>query len=135
MATNNPQPVHFFASNLKFLLKRFGVNQIELAQYMNRQQTSVSNWINGISVPDVDDLVKIHHFFGFGMDALILMDLSKSQLVTDKYIASFQKNRAAEFSKNMIQEPEIALGRTLLDQLKQMDGKLDKMASKLGGKG
>ena len=128
MPNNNPQHVHFFCENLKYLLKKFGVNQTELAKYMDRQQTSISNWINGISVPDVDDLVKIYHYFGFGMDAWILMDLSKSQLVTEKYIANFEKFRRPgdeADEKNILREPDAVFNQSVLGQLKSMDDKLD----------
>jgi transcriptional regulator with XRE-family HTH domain len=128
MSENNPQPVHFFCENLKYLLKKFGVNQTELAVYINRQQTTVSNWINGISVPDVDDLVKIYHYFGFGIDALVLMDLRKSKLVTDKYIARFQKLRGQNpGEKNTLEEPDPVFNQSVLGQLKQLDDKLDKL--------
>lgn len=136
---NNPQPVHFFCENLKYLLKKFGINQAELATHIERQQTTVSNWINGISVPDVDDLVKIYHYFGFGIDALVLMDLSKSQIVTDKYVARFKKmhDHGDSTVKNLMEEPNAVFNETVIDQLQRMDGKLDDlqaMTKRLVGK-
>jgi len=136
---NNPQPVHFFCENLKYLLKKFGINQTDLAIHIDRQQTTVSNWINGISVPDVDDLVKIYHYFGFGIDALVLMDLSKSQLVTDKYVVNFKKlHNGDDAAKNTMEEPDAVFNQTVMGQLKQMDDKLDNlqaMTKRLVGKG
>lgn len=136
---NDPQPVHYFCENLKYLLKKFGINQAELAIYIDRQQTTVSNWINGISVPDVDDLVKIYHYFGFGIDALILMDLSKSQVVTEKYVARFKKFHSGDdwADKNIIEEPNAVFNESVIEQLKRMDGKLDnlqEMTKRLAGK-
>lgn len=125
ISNKNPEPEHFFCENLKYLLKKFGVNQTELAVHIDRQQTTVSNWINGISVPDVDDLVKIYHYFGFGIDALVLMDLSKSQLVTEKYIAGFEKIKGGGEDKHVLSEPDPAFRQSLFGQLKQMDDKLD----------
>jgi transcriptional regulator with XRE-family HTH domain len=129
ISNNNPQPVHFFCENLKYLLKKFGINQTDLATHIDRQQTTVSNWINGISVPDVDDLVKIYHYFGFGIDALVLMDLSKSQVVTDKYVARFKKMHHSDESavENMMEEPDAAFNESVIEQLKNMDGKLDNL--------
>lgn len=131
MSNSNPQHVHFFCENLKYLLKKFGINQTELVTHIERQQTTVSNWINGISVPDVDDLVKIYHYFGFGIDALVLMDLSRSQLVTDKYVSNFKKlNRGEELLlKNTFREPDPVFNQSVLGQLKQMDDKLDNLQS------
>lgn len=137
--STNAQPEHFFCENLKYLLKKFGINQAEIAMHIDRQQTTVSNWINGISVPDVDDLVKIYHYFGFGIDALVLMDLSKSQIVTDKYVARFKKMHRADSddTKNMIEEPEVVFNESVMGQLKSMDDKLDnlqEMTKRLVGK-
>lgn len=129
ISTNNPDPVHFFCSNLKYLLKKFGVNQTELANFMDRQQTTVSNWMNGISVPDVDDLVKIYHFFGFSIDALILTDLSESQVMTDKYVARFKKlpGGGDADTRNMMEEPDAVFNKSVIEQLRIMDSKLDKL--------
>jgi len=129
ISPNNPQPVHFFCENLKYLLKKFGINQAEVAMHIDRQQTTVSNWINGISVPDVNDLVKIYHYFGFGIDALILMDMSKSQLVTDKYITRFKKLHSNYNSPamNILEEPDAVFTGSVHDQLKRIDSKLDNL--------
>lgn len=126
ISKNNPKPVHFFCENLKYLLKKFGINQTDLAVHIDRQQTTVSNWINGISVPDVDDLVKIYHYFGFGIDALVLMDLSKSQVVTDKYVSRFKKLHGDDSTvRNIVEEPGAVFNESVIEQLKSMDGKLD----------
>jgi transcriptional regulator with XRE-family HTH domain len=84
--------VNFFSQNLKFLIKRYATTQEELASYVNKKQTSISNWINENSQPDVDDLVKIHHFFGVSIDALVFTDLKNSKIITDGHIHNFQRN-------------------------------------------
>lgn len=137
MPSINPQNVHFFSENLKYLLKIFGISQSELASCVSRKQTTISNWINGISYPDVGDLVKIHHYFGISMDALILMDIKNSKLAMDKYVANFG-NMYKEAGKgkliaeqpaieNMVNEPEPVFNHSVLGHLKVMDGKLDSL--------
>lgn len=141
ISKTNPQPVHFFRKNLGYLLGKFAINQDQLGIFINRRQTTVSNWVNGISVPDVDDLVKLHHFFGLGIDMLIMVDLEKSQLVTDKYVAAFKKlykTGEETVATQFMQEGDPVYTRAVLDQLKEMDGKLDElrgMAKLLVGRG
>jgi|GEM_PF-4528787 len=144
-----PQHVHFFSPNLKYLLKRLGISQLELAMSISRKQTTVSNWINGNSVPDVDDLVKIHHYFGISTDVLIMIDMEKTGVITGKYVDIFalgnKRDKQAgkkgyeqqENTGNILREPEIVFNQTILGQLTIMDAKLDsikQITQKLGEK-
>ena len=135
----NSQDVHFFSENLKYLLKIFGISQSELASCVSRKQTTISNWINGVSYQDVSDLVKIHHYFGISMDALILMDIKNSKLAMDKYVANFgnlyKEAKQGKFIadqpviENMVNEPDVVFNRSVLGHLKLMDGKLDSLGA------
>ena len=130
ISKTNPQSVHFFKQNLSYLLSKFSINQDQLARFINRQQTTISNWTKGNSVPDANDLVKIHHFFGLGIDVLIMVDLEKSQLITDKYIAAFKKlyeTSEETAAAEIMQEADPVYTRAVLDQLKEMDGKLNEL--------
>ena len=68
---------NYFASNLKRLLKLKGANQKQLAEFIGVKQTSISNWINEVSSPDVDNLLKTHRYFGLkSLDDLVLQNLT-----------------------------------------------------------
>lgn len=130
MSKKRLKRLHFFCENLKYLLDKFSINQGHLGAYIDREQTTISNWTKGNSVPNVDDLVKIYRYFGFGMDALILMDLQNSSLLTDKYIENFKKLHklpGEEASPNIVQDPELPFGEPVLDQLRKIDKKLDSL--------
>jgi transcriptional regulator with XRE-family HTH domain len=139
MPSINPQDVHFFSENLKYLLKIFGLNQSELAFFVSRKQTTISNWINGISYPDVSDLLKIHHYFGISMDALILMDIKNSKLAMDKYVTNFGNTHKDPMkgkfiaeepgAENIAREPDPVFNRSVLGHLKLIDNKLDSLGA------
>jgi transcriptional regulator with XRE-family HTH domain len=153
----NPHGVNYFSSNLKYLIKKFATNQEQLAFHVNKKQTTISNWINEISVPDLRDLVKIYQYFGISIDALVLSDLSNGKVVTDEHVQEFKRNgkvigkvlgkvRAVssayfvdeEGLTNVLNEPEDVLTGAIMGQMKIMDGKLDilrVMAEKLLEKG
>ena len=48
-----------FSENLKFLRKKKGLSQEELAVRLNIVRQTVSKWEKGLSVPDADLLVKL----------------------------------------------------------------------------
>ena len=80
---------NYFASNLKKLLKIKGVNQQQLATFVGVKQTSISNWINEVSSPDIDALLKIYQYLGIeSIDDLILKNLETENVKLDKRLDS-----------------------------------------------
>lgn len=76
---------NYFSSNLKKLLKVKGVNQQNLANFVGVKQTSISNWINEVSSPDVNDLLKIYQYLGIdSLDNLILKNLEVGDVKLDR---------------------------------------------------
>lgn len=92
MVNRNPHSVNYLSKNLKYLIKRFDTSQSQLALYMDKRQTSISNWINKVSEPGVSDLLAMHHFFGISLDALVTTDLENSKIVMDSHVADFKRN-------------------------------------------
>lgn len=133
-----------FADNLKFLLKRFGVKQSDIALAVKKKQTTISNWINRVSEPDVSQLLDIHQYFGISLDALVKSDLAQENVVTDEHVAEFKKlgSSAREVPKkprpvskqyfineepqrSMLSEPEAVTSWAVMGQLKHIHEKLD----------
>ncbi len=133
-----------FSKNLKYLIKLFPTNQEQLASYLNKNQTTISNWINEISTADVRDLIKIHEYFGISIDALVLTDLKNGKVVTNEHIEDFKRNgkvsgknlgkvqaiskdwfQSDDQVKNVLNEPDTVLSWAVMGQLKQIDVKLD----------
>lgn len=98
-------------SNLKYLLKRFDVTQSQLALWLNVRQTTISNWINGIGSPSVEELVGIYHYFGISVQDLIFTNLSEGNLISDSNVAVFKQkgNRKGNPIGNLIAKNDLSL--------------------------
>ena len=83
--------MNYFKANLKFILKRFGVTQAELALRLNIGQSTISNWLKGLGSPTVDNLVKIYQVFNIPIDILILTDLKNGDMITDDHVKEFKQ--------------------------------------------
>ncbi len=80
-----------FAKNLKYIIARFGMNQTDIALHVNKKQTTVSNWIRGLSEPDVSDLLSFYQLFGISIDTLIATDMEKDGAITDDDVNLFRQ--------------------------------------------
>lgn len=83
--------MNFFARNLRFLRKNFSITQSELASQLKVGQTTIGNWETGYTEPDIDNLIKINHFFAISIDYLIFIDLPKSKLIEESNLVEFKR--------------------------------------------
>lgn len=142
--------MNYFSKNLKYLLKRFGVKQGELAEQVGKKQTTISNWINEVSEPDVSQLLIIHHYFGISLDALVKTDLEKLKVVADSHVEEFKKFGKAKREvpdkksaasrqyfieddpkQSILSEPDPVANWAVMGQLKQIHEKLDDLKDSL----
>ena len=65
-----------FSNNLKFLRKRKGISQDDLAVILEIKRTSISGYENGTSEPPLKTLLKISDYFHIGLDNLLRGNLS-----------------------------------------------------------
>ena len=73
----------YFTSNIKFLRKRKGRTQDEVASALNLKRSTLSGYENGIAQPGIDILVSFSGYFNVSIDTLLKVDLtrlSESQL-------------------------------------------------------
>lgn len=56
---------------LKALLKSRKISQEKFAEVVDRETKTVSNWIRGISYPNIQDLMCIAAYFGVSLDYLV----------------------------------------------------------------
>ncbi len=68
--------MHFLGKNLRYLRKQSSKTQSEIAALINKGQTTVGNWENGISEPNLDELIVISNYFDISLDILLKNDLS-----------------------------------------------------------
>ena len=85
------------ANNITRHLSRCGKSQVDLADYMNVSQATVSNWCKGVKLPRMDKIDKICEFF----------HIKRSELMQDKTDDSYYiDDDARELAQFMFENPE-----------------------------
>jgi transcriptional regulator with XRE-family HTH domain len=77
--------------NLQWLRKRIGVTIEELAVALNEGTETVYSWENGESDPGKESFQRIADFFGIDKSALLLLDISETNLFTSRKESSIKK--------------------------------------------
>ena len=72
--------MHFLGKNLRYLRKQSSKTQSEIAALIKKGQTTVGNWENGISEPNLEELLIISNYFDIPLDILLKADLSEMSL-------------------------------------------------------
>ncbi len=67
----------YLGSNIKYLRKINAVNQSDVASLLNKGATTIGNWENGISEPNINELNTLTEYFAISINDLINTDLSK----------------------------------------------------------
>ncbi len=73
----------YFTSNIKFLRKRRGRTQDDVAAALNLKRSTLSGYENGVAQPGIDILVSFSGYFNMSIDTMLKIDLttmSESQL-------------------------------------------------------
>ena len=73
----------YFASNIKFLRKRRGRTQDDVAVALNLKRSTLSGYENGVAQPGIEILVSFSRYFNMSIDTMLkidMMKLSESQL-------------------------------------------------------
>ena len=60
-----------FNENLKYLRKREGLTQEEMAEKLNVSRQSVTKWESGQSLPDIEKVKEIAYMFSVSVDSLV----------------------------------------------------------------
>lgn len=86
------------AQNLTKFLNRSGKTQIDLADYMDVSQATVSNWCKGLKLPRMDKIDKICSFF----------NISRSDLMNDEKDNPqyYLNDDARDLAQFMFENPE-----------------------------
>lgn len=63
---------------MRYLRKQLSKTQSEIASLIKKGQTTIGNWENGISEPNLDELLIISNFFDIPLDTLIRIDLAEA---------------------------------------------------------
>lgn len=72
--------MHFLGKNLRHLRKQSSRTQSEIASLIQKGQTTIGNWENGISEPSLNELLIISNYFDISIDTLLKVDLANTQI-------------------------------------------------------
>jgi transcriptional regulator with XRE-family HTH domain len=70
--------MHYLGKNMRYLRKQLSKTQSEIASLIKKGQTTIGNWENGISEPNLDELLIISNFFDIPLDTLVKVDLAEA---------------------------------------------------------
>ncbi len=70
--------MHYLGKNMRYLRKQLSKTQSEIASLIKKGQTTIGNWENGISEPNLDELLIISNFFDIPLDILVKVDLAEA---------------------------------------------------------
>jgi transcriptional regulator with XRE-family HTH domain len=76
--------MNFLGQNIRYLRRQHSNTQTELASLIQKGQTTIGNWENGISEPNVEELLILSNYFDISLDILIKIDLSKTNWAASK---------------------------------------------------
>ncbi len=66
-----------FASNIKFLRKRRGRTQDDVAVALNLKRSTLSGYENGVAQPGIDILISFSGYFNMSIDTMLKIDMTK----------------------------------------------------------
>lgn len=67
----------YFTSNIKFLRKRRGRTQDEVAVALNLKRSTLSGYENNVAQPGIDMLVSFSKYYNVSIDTLLTIDMTK----------------------------------------------------------
>jgi transcriptional regulator with XRE-family HTH domain len=67
----------YFTSNIKFLRKRRGRTQDDVAIALNLKRSTLSGYENGVAQPGIEILISFSRYFNMSIDTLLKIDISK----------------------------------------------------------
>lgn len=101
--TNN-----YFSKNIRYLRKKYGITQSELAKRIGKTKNAVSNWEQGIRQPIVLDVIKICNYFDIDFSDLMESDLTQQKFNDDelviKGLSEEEKKKIIEYYKFIISQ-------------------------------
>ncbi|WP_394555649.1 hypothetical protein C1N61_30290 (plasmid) [Priestia aryabhattai] len=99
------------SKRLKFLVKRIGLSQSQLAKILDRDSKTISNYYCGKSLPDKKDLIVLSRVLGVSYDDILVFkgDIEGYQR-TNRYHLEFDEKTekvCAEFIKNSSKDSKL----------------------------
>jgi transcriptional regulator with XRE-family HTH domain len=92
--------------NLQMLREKNNLTQLELAEKIGVDLLQVSQWENGVNLPDTENLLKLSKLFGVSVDHLLLQNKEKKDgSVYNEKIASLNFSNGDKITNEMNRFP------------------------------
>jgi transcriptional regulator with XRE-family HTH domain len=72
--------VNYLPENITYLKKKRGETNASIGLHVKRSTNTISNWVNRISEPGIEELQLLTQFLGCNVDEIINVDLSNVHL-------------------------------------------------------
>jgi transcriptional regulator with XRE-family HTH domain len=74
--------MNYLAKNIKLLRKHASKNQGDIGLLVDKGQTTIGNWENEKSEPNIEELLIISNFFDISIDLLLKVDLARTNYLS-----------------------------------------------------
>jgi transcriptional regulator with XRE-family HTH domain len=123
--------MHFLGKNLRYLRKQSSRTQSEIASLIQKGQTTVGNWENGISEPSLNELMIISNYFDIPLDTLLKVDLAETHVQSiHRQGAGSKPYNHSEPESSVAEEPANSLA-FVLKEIKDMQQKIEQISARL----
>ena len=120
--------MHFLGKNLRYLRKQSSKTQSEIAALIKKGQTTVGNWENGISEPNLEELLIISNYFDIPLDTLLKVDLSEVNVYQRQGIAGAMAYDHSDTEDQTIKEDKL---NYVLQEIKNLREEMERINSRL----
>lgn len=96
--------MNFLGKNIRHLRKQSAKTQSEIAALLRKGQTTIGNWENDVSEPNLEELILLSNYFDIPLDILILKDLAAASGPTGRRPAKADDD--AREAMNLVMEAE-----------------------------
>jgi transcriptional regulator with XRE-family HTH domain len=124
--------MHFLGKNLRYLRKQSGKTQSEIASLIQKGQTTIGNWENGISEPSLGELLVVSNYFDIPIDALLKSDLAMAN-------APNVRRNTGGFRSYDLTQPELPVTGEqenlsfVLEEIKNLKAEMKQLSARLSG--
>jgi transcriptional regulator with XRE-family HTH domain len=113
-----------FAKNLYHLRKSKNITQHQLAQKMQKANTTIGNWENGLSQPNIEELLILSNIFGISLQDLVETDLNKTGPVGKKQTLQ----QTSPGPDNELAEDGVVFGDPVLAELRKINRSIEQLS-------
>lgn len=116
--------MNYFKENIKFLRKQKSITQGSIALQVDKGQTTIGNWENGISEPNINELILLSNFFGISLTDLVCTDLGNGNLFSEPHVPYLKA--IGKVKSNVIGNPKVEFNPVLVTEIERLEGQSGK---------